>query len=90
MMIISEGTERDAVTSCHACGSIWANLCPYCSTPLENPTMCTKGSDRCIFESPPIVLCSSCNCPVTPDTVRCPRCLGDLKDCPGSAMTRRA
>jgi hypothetical protein len=82
MMIIPEGAEREAVTSCHACGSIWANLCPYCNTPLENPTMCTKGSDRCIFESPPIVLCNSCTCPVTPDTARCPRCLAELKECP--------
>lgn len=81
MMIVCETAEADAVSSCPACGSMWTNLCPYCSTPLENPTMCTKGSDRCIFESPPIALCSTCGCAVTPDTIRCPRCLGDLKEC---------
>ncbi|MGH9551263.1 MAG: hypothetical protein ACRD3W_17905, partial [Terriglobales bacterium] len=66
---------------CPSCGSAWANLCPYCSAALENPTVCTKGSDRCIFESPPIVLCQNCSCPVTPDTTKCPRCFHDLTEC---------
>jgi hypothetical protein len=67
---------------CPSCGSAWADACPYCSAPLEKLSMCTKGSDRCIFESPPIVLCANCNCPVTPDTSKCPRCFLDLVECP--------
>jgi hypothetical protein len=70
-----------AKSYCPSCGSAWANLCPYCSAHLEKPTLCTKGSDRCIFEGPPIVLCASCSCPVTPDTEKCPRCFKDLVEC---------
>ena len=81
MMIIHEAGVQDTVRSCPARGSVWTNLCPHCNTPLENPTTCTKGSDGCIFESPAITLCSTCNCAVTPDTIRCPRCLQDLKEC---------
>jgi hypothetical protein len=81
MMTIADSAEASVESGCPACGAVWANLCPYCHTPLENPAMCTKGSDRCIFESPPIVLCTDCGCPVTPDTARCPRCLKDLREC---------
>ncbi len=68
--------------NCPACGSLWSNSCPYCNAPLERPTVCTRGSDRCIFDSPPIVSCFSCLCPVTPDASRCPRCFKELKECP--------
>ncbi|MBX9690739.1 MAG: hypothetical protein K2Z81_00030, partial [Cyanobacteria bacterium] len=66
---------------CPSCGSVWGCLCPYCAAVLEKPTVCTKGSDRCIFESPPILLCAGCSCPVTPDTVKCPRCFNDIEEC---------
>lgn len=81
-MVLKTGSEAGGAKSfCPSCGSAWANLCPYCSAPLEKPTLCTKGSDRCIFEGPPIVLCASCSCPVTPDTTKCPRCFKDLVEC---------
>jgi len=80
VMVIKAGSQGKAF--CPACGSSWADMCPYCNAQLEKTTMCTKGSDRCIFESPPIVLCASCNCPVTPDTSKCPRCFKDLVECP--------
>ena len=81
-MVLKTGAEAGGAKSyCPSCGSAWANLCPYCAAPLEKPTLCTKGSDRCIFEGPPIVLCSSCSCPVTPDTSKCPRCFKDLVEC---------
>ncbi|HEY9678103.1 MAG TPA: tubulin-like doman-containing protein [Drouetiella sp.] len=81
-MTLKTGADAGGAKSyCPSCGSIWANLCPYCSAPLEKPTLCTKGSDRCIFEGPPIVLCASCSCPVTPDTTKCPRCFHDLVEC---------
>lgn len=66
---------------CPQCGSLWTDSCPYCNAPLERPTVCTRGSDRCIFESPPIILCQSCNCPVTPETGRCPRCFAEMREC---------
>lgn len=72
--------ERGPV-NCPSCGSLWSNTCPYCSAPLERPTVCTKGSDRCIFDSPPIALCNSCSCPVSPETDRCPRCFKELREC---------
>lgn len=68
-------------TFCTCCGSAWADMCPYCAAELEKPTLCTKGSDRCIFESPPIVQCHCCRCPVTPDTSKCPRCFKELSEC---------
>ena len=80
-MILRSGKDAQTKFYCPSCGSAWANLCPYCSAPLEKPTVCTKGSDRCIFEGPPIVLCESCSCPVTPDTTKCPRCFKDLVEC---------
>lgn len=81
-MVLKIGSEAGGAKSyCPSCGSVWANLCPYCSAPLEKPTVCTKGSDRCIFEGPPIVLCTTCSCPVTPDTSKCPRCFKDLVEC---------
>ncbi len=80
-IVISSKAESRVKTFCPSCGSAWADMCPYCSTDLEKPTLCTKGSDRCIFESPPIVLCFSCHCPVTPDTSKCPRCFKELKEC---------
>ncbi len=67
--------------SCDLCGSLWSDICPYCAAPLEKLTLCTKGSDRCIFDSPPIVLCHACSCPVTPDATKCPRCFRQLKEC---------
>jgi hypothetical protein len=81
-MVLKSGANPGAKTFCPSCGSAWANLCPYCGAALEKPTVCTKGSDRCIFEGPPIVLCHTCNCPVTPDTTKCPRCFKDLEECP--------
>ena len=74
---------KDAIgpVNCPACGSLWTNSCPYCNAPLERSTICTKGSDRCIFDSPPIALCNACSCPVTPDSTRCPRCYRDLREC---------
>lgn len=80
-MIVKSG-KNGGKTFCPGCGAVWTDICPYCSTRLEKLTMCTKGSDSCIFESPPIVLCSHCECPVTPDTVRCPRCLKEINECP--------
>ncbi len=80
-IVIRSKTESRVKTFCPSCGSAWADMCPYCSTDLEKPTLCTKGSDRCIFESPPIVLCFSCHCPVTPDTSKCPRCFKELEEC---------
>lgn len=80
-MVLKVGSESGAKSYCPSCGSAWANLCPYCSAHLEKPTLCTKGSDRCIFEGPPIVLCTSCSCPVTPDTAKCPRCFKDIVEC---------
>ncbi|HIA53273.1 MAG TPA: hypothetical protein EYN91_14485 [Candidatus Melainabacteria bacterium] len=80
-MVVKQGKESTGKTFCPDCGSIWTNLCPYCSAALEKLTMCTKGSDSCIFESPEILLCCGCNCPVTPDTGRCPRCLKELDEC---------
>lgn len=80
-MVFKEGAGAQAKSFCPSCGSAWANLCPYCGAPLEKPTVCTKGSDRCIFEGPPIVLCTTCDCPVTPDTSKCPRCFKDLIEC---------
>jgi len=74
-------SDAKVKTFCPSCGSAWADMCPYCAADLEKPTLCTKGSDRCIFESPPIVLCHCCRCPVTPDTVKCPRCFKDLEEC---------
>ena len=79
VMVVPKGTEGKSFCPC--CGSAWANLCPYCGAALEKLTVCTKGSDRCIFENPPIVLCRCCNCPVTPDTTRCPRCFNELQEC---------
>jgi len=80
VMVLKQGGAQTK-SYCPSCGSAWANLCPYCSTALEKATVCTKGSDRCIFESPPIVLCAHCSCPVTPDTTKCPRCFKDLVEC---------
>ncbi|HEY9715189.1 MAG TPA: hypothetical protein V6C72_17090, partial [Chroococcales cyanobacterium] len=80
--MVSKLGSSQSKSYCPSCGSAWANLCPYCNTALEKLTVCTKGSDRCIFESPPIVLCQSCNCPVTPDTSKCPRCFKDIVECP--------
>ncbi|HEY9776281.1 MAG TPA: tubulin-like doman-containing protein [Planktothrix sp.] len=79
MVVKMDGSQGKSF--CPSCGSSWANLCPYCSAPLEKATICTKGSDRCIFESPPILLCAHCTCPVTPDTTKCPRCFKDLVEC---------
>jgi hypothetical protein len=67
--------------NCPSCGSLWSDNCPYCNAVLERPTVCTKGSDRCIFDSPPIALCNACSCPVTPDATACPRCFKQLKEC---------
>lgn len=67
--------------SCNLCGSLWSDTCPYCMAPLEKLTLCTKGSDRCIFDTPPIVLCHACSCPVTPDATKCPRCYRQVKEC---------
>jgi hypothetical protein len=75
------GAKEGGKAFCPSCGSAWANLCPYCGTALEKLTSCTKGSDRCIFESPPIVLCCNCDCPITPDTTKCPRCFKELVEC---------
>lgn len=80
-MVLRSGKDAQTKFFCPSCGSAWANLCPYCSAPLEKATLCTKGSDRCIFEGPPIVLCQTCSCPVTPDTTKCPRCFHDLVEC---------
>ena len=79
VMVVKQGPQTKSF--CPSCGSAWANLCPYCSAALEKTTMCTKGSDRCIFESPPIVICAGCNCPITPDTCKCPRCFKELLEC---------
>ncbi|HEY9787595.1 MAG TPA: tubulin-like doman-containing protein [Candidatus Obscuribacterales bacterium] len=81
-VMVAKSTRGGGKTFCPSCGSMWTDLCPYCSTALEKLTMCTKGSDSCIFESPTIVLCSACNCPVTPDMARCPRCLKEIVECP--------
>ena len=81
VMVVKKPSDPQTKSFCPSCGSSWANLCPYCSAPLEKLTVCTKGSDRCIFEGPPIVLCTTCNCPVTPDTAKCPRCFKDLEEC---------
>lgn len=80
-MVMHDGQVTGANSFCPGCGSAWADLCPYCATDLEKVTVCTKGSDRCIFESPPIVLCFGCSCPVTPDTTKCPRCFSELIEC---------
>jgi hypothetical protein len=80
-IVVRQGPDGQAKSYCPSCGSAWANLCPYCGASLEKVTTCTKGSDRCIFESPPIVLCVNCDCPVTPDTTKCPRCFKDLVEC---------
>ena len=76
--------------NCPSCGSLWSNNCPYCNAALERPTICTKGSDRCIFDSPPIVLCNACSCPLTPDTTRCLRCFRDVRECPDCAKRGEA
>jgi Tubulin like len=81
VMVVKKPGDAQTKSFCPSCGSSWANLCPYCSAALEKSTVCTKGSDRCIFEGPPIVLCTSCSCPVTPDTSKCPRCFKDLVEC---------
>jgi hypothetical protein len=80
-IVVRVGPDGQAKSFCPSCGSAWANLCPYCGASLEKLTTCTKGSDRCIFESPPIVLCVNCDCPVTPDTSKCPRCFKELVEC---------
>jgi len=80
-MVVKQGKDSTGKTFCPSCGSVWTNLCPYCGAALEKLTMCTKGSDSCIFESPEILLCADCNCPVTPDTQKCPRCLKELEEC---------
>lgn len=80
-MVMQSGQVTGANTFCPTCGSAWSDLCPYCATDLEKVTVCTKGSDRCIFESPPIVLCFGCSCPVTPDTTKCPRCFKEIEEC---------
>lgn len=80
-MVIRAGEEASAKTFCPSCGSAWADMCPYCGANLEKSTMCTKGSDRCIFESPPILLCYGCSCPCTPDTAKCNRCFNELTEC---------
>lgn len=80
-VVVKRGKDGPGRSYCPTCGSAWANLCPYCGTVLEKSTVCTKGSDRCIFESPPIVLCLGCDCPVTPDTTKCPRCFLELVEC---------
>ncbi len=81
MVLRNGGKDKGVQAFCPSCGSVWADLCPYCSAALEKSTVCTKGSDRCIFESPPIVLCYACHCPVTPDTAKCPRCFKEIKEC---------
>jgi hypothetical protein len=83
------GNESQPV-NCPTCGSLWSNNCPYCNAALERPTICTKGSDRCIFESPPIVLCNACNCPLTPDSTRCMRCFREVRECPECAKRGEA
>jgi hypothetical protein len=74
------GTERQPV-NCPQCGALWSDNCPYCNAKLERATVCTKGSDRCIFETPPITLCAACNCPLTPDSPRCLRCFREVREC---------
>jgi hypothetical protein len=64
--IIQLPKDEHGPVNCPSCGSLWSNTCPYCSASLQRPTVCTKGSDRCIFESPPIALCNSCSCPISP------------------------
>ena len=81
IMVLKSAKNSQGKSFCPSCGSSWANLCPYCGAGLEKLTVCTKGSDRCIFESPPIVLCEHCNCAVTPDTAKCPRCFQELHEC---------
>ncbi|MDZ4838018.1 MAG: tubulin-like doman-containing protein [Candidatus Melainabacteria bacterium] len=80
-MLLKHDPDKRVQTFCPSCGSAWADMCPYCSADLEKTTVCTKGSDRCIFESPPIILCYSCRCPVTPDTSKCPRCFKEIEEC---------
>ncbi len=79
--VISIPPNEHGPVNCPACGSLWSSSCPYCSAPLERSTVCTKGADRCIFDSPPIALCNTCSCPVTPDTANCPRCFKALREC---------
>lgn len=80
-LVLKAKEEQRVKTFCPCCGSAWADMCPYCAADLEKVTICTKGSDRCIFESPDIVLCYSCRCPVTPDTTKCPRCFKEIEEC---------
>lgn len=65
---------------CPVCHSLWDNRCPYCESKLDNLTVCTRG-ETCVDENPVILLCTNCDCPVKPDTAKCPRCFQVLAEC---------